>query len=129
MAEGTVNIQYSSAGEFVVQLETAAGMTANRISAADFKSPCRLLHAEAIMTGAGAASDTVKIQRRTGASTRTDVSDAVDVSAKADKAVFAFGTIDDAEVDFGNGDAVELLTASDALCRVTFWFAERQATP
>ncbi len=128
MAEGTVEINYISAGLFVLQLQTAAGMTDNRVSAPAFKSPCRLLNAEIVMTGAGAATDTAKVQRESGGS-RTDVSDAVDVAAFADKQVGPFGTIDDAEVDFGNGDAVEVLTVSDALVRVTMLFAQKQVTP
>lgn len=124
MTEGTVNIQYGSAGLFVMQLESAAGMTSNRVDSAALKQPARLLMSRALMTGAGAAGDTVKIQRNT-----TDISDAVDISAKVDKAPFDFGTLDDAQMDFGNGDTLGMVTASDGLCRVTCWFMERQATP
>jgi hypothetical protein len=125
MAEGTIPVQYQSAGIFIVQLQTAAGMTGDRVSAAPFKHNCRLLFAEARMVGAGASGDTVKIQRLVPPSTRTDVSPAADVSAIADNGPVPFATLDDAQMDFDAGDSVEVLTASDALARVTLWFAER----
>lgn len=119
----SVTFEHISGGLFVVQIqaevpEVAAGQKVT------FKGPCRLLNAWAIMTGAGAAGDTVQIKKNT-----TAISDAVDVSAKADKAFFNFATFDDAQMDFDDTDFVHVDTASDANALVTMIFAEMQATP
>jgi hypothetical protein len=119
-----VTIEYLSGGLFVVQIQAEVPEDAALQVSPAFLKPARLLNAWGVMTGAGAGSDTVQLKRNT-----TALSDAVDVSAKGDKAYFNFGTLDDAQMDFGNGDTLLLDTVSDANAIITALFAERQATP
>jgi hypothetical protein len=119
-----VNIQYLSGGLFVVQIQADVPEAAAAMVTEAFKKPARLLDAWGVMTGAGAGGDTVQLKRNT-----TAISNAVDVSSKSDKDFFNFGTLDDAQMDFNNGDVLLLDTASDANALVTALFAELQATP
>lgn len=128
MTEGTNTRDYISQDMFLIELESAAGMTGNVIDTRIYGFPFRVVNAGAIMTGAGAASDTLKLQKKVGA-TVTDISDAVDVSAKADKAPYGFGTLDDAQMDIPNGGQLRVLTVSDALSRVWVLCMKMQATP
>lgn len=128
MTEGTNTRDYVSQDIFVVELETAAGMTSNVIDSRIYNFPFRVISAVCVKTGAGAAGDTIKLQKKVGA-TVTDISDAVDTSAKADKTIYAFGTFDDAQMDINNGGQLRLLTVSDDLSRVTVTCMKMQATP
>jgi hypothetical protein len=76
---------------------------------------CRVIPVGCMMIGAGAAGDTVKMTDGTN-----DISDTVDVSAKSDKAVFDFGTWDDAHYVLNAGESLTMVTASDALVHATF---------
>ena len=66
-----------------------------------------------VMTGAGATSDTVKITDGTH-----DLTDTVDVSSKVDKAIFLFGTLDDAYRGVAAGTSLHAVNASGALVDV-----------
>ena len=70
---------------------------------------CRVLAAFGIMTGAGDSSDTSQITDGTNAITA-----AVDVSAKSDKDLFMFGSIDDAYYDLVPGTDTLTHTVADA---------------
>jgi hypothetical protein len=128
MTEGTKDQEFARSETFISQYTTQASMTSNLIDETVKNFPRRLARADAIMTGAGGAGDTVKLQRVSGGSA-VDITDAVDVSGKADKTFFNFGTFDDAQLDFGNGDNLRIVTASDALCRITLTWLILQATP
>lgn len=69
------------------------------------------------MTGAGAAADTVVVQR-IKAGTTTSISDTVDVSALSDTDHFEVAQIDDANNEIAPQDTLQVTTASDALCRL-----------
>lgn len=118
MSEGTILTKYSTSdSHFLMGLRTAAGMTSDLKDFPALYFPYRVIRAWGIMIGAGAAGDTVKVQKVSGGSA-TDITDAVDVSAKVDKAFFNFGTIDDAQFETTEGDNIRVLTASDALCEI-----------
>lgn len=130
MTEGTREFEFIKSDRFVSQYTTQASMTSNLIDETIKNFPRRLVNAYAHMTGAGGAGDTVKLQKvASDGTTVTDISDAVDVSAKVDKQYFTFGTLDKAQYDLNNGEKLRILTASDALCRVTLEWAIFQATP
>jgi len=129
MAEGTVLTKYSTGdSEFLIGVQTAAGMTSNLKDCPALNFPWQLIDAWVIMSGAGAAADTVKIQKVRAASA-TDVTAALDVSAFADNQMGRFVSIDDAQHEFQEGDNVRILTASDALCRVWIRGIKNVATP
>ena len=117
----SVAIQYISGGLWIAQVENLATEVAADLTITH-KKPSRLLDAWGLMVGAGDSSDTVTIKKNS-----TAVSDAVDCSAKADKATFLFGTLDDAQMDFEDGDTTVVDLADDALVRITMLFAERDA--
>lgn len=120
-----VTIKRVAAGLFAVQIETVAGTATYDFE--DFKTPCRLLWAQGLKVGgAGGASDTITLQRNDG--TAVAISDAADFNV-ADNTIVNFATLDDAEMDFDNGDILRVVTASGAVGRVTALFAEFQATP
>jgi hypothetical protein len=62
------------------------------------------------MVGAGATSDTIQLTDGT-----TAITDAVDVSAKGDKAIGLVGTIDDAVRSLTNGKVLTSVPVSSAL--------------
>jgi hypothetical protein len=99
---------------FAIQAQTAAGATEKVVFNANAPFKVRVLQAFGTMTGAGAAGDTVKLTDGTN-----DVTNAVDVSAKGDKATFQFGEVDDARHDIAANGTLKVVTASDALCLVT----------
>jgi hypothetical protein len=66
-----------------------------------------------VMTGAGAASDTVKLTDGTN-----DITDAVDLSSAGDTDRVAGGEIDDAYHELDKGDSLKVATASGATCIV-----------
>jgi len=74
---------------------------------------CRVVAVWGVMTGAGAASDTVKVTDGTN-----DITTAQDVSAKGDKALFMFADIDDARRDITAGISLHAINASSALVDV-----------
>jgi len=74
---------------------------------------CRIIRAWGIMTGAGAASDTVKVTDGTN-----DISDTVDLSSAGDTDLFDVGELDDAYTDIAKGGKIAVTTASGALCRI-----------
>lgn len=139
MTEATLQVKYASQDLFVMVVDTAASMTNNLCdfspSGTSFSNggaasgfPFTVIGAKFSMTGAGGAGDTVKLQKVSGGSA-TDITDAVDVSAKANKAISDFGTFDTAQADINNGDNLRIVTASDALCRVVITCVKRQPTP
>lgn len=73
----------------------------------------RVIQAWGIMTAAGAASDTAQVQIDSNA-----ITEAVDLSALADKDVFDFASLDDAYYDVARDGALKLVTASAAQCDV-----------
>lgn len=74
---------------------------------------CRVVFIWFLMTGAGTASDTVKVTDGTN-----DICTAVDVSAKADKALFLPADIDDARRDIAAGTELHAVGAGGATCDV-----------
>lgn len=119
MPEGTVLTKYSTSDSiFYVHVRTAAGMTSNLKDTPVYQFPFKVVNAWGYMIGAGAAADTVKVQAVNSAGVARDITDAVDVSALADRARFDFGQIDDAGNSLVDGEKLRILTASDALCEV-----------
>ncbi len=76
----------------------------------------RILWVHGVMTGAGAASDTVKVGDGTN-----DITDTVDLSALTDKDVFEVGTYDDAYYTVTEAEDITVTTASDATCELYIW--------
>ena len=74
---------------------------------------CRIVLVWGLMTGAGAAGDTVKITDGTN-----DITTAQDLSAKGDKALFPFIDIDDARRDVTAGIVLHAVNASGGLVDV-----------
>lgn len=98
---------------FVIQVATAASDTSYRIWDKSCPRSCRIVDAWGVMTGAGAALDTVKITDGTN-----DISDTVDLSGLGDTDRFAIGELDDAYVDIAEGGSLRVVTVSDALVRL-----------
>lgn len=99
---------------FVFSQTTAAGTSTYSLQVGHRHrlGDMRVIKAWGIMTGAGAAADTVKLTDGTN-----DITNTVDVSALADKAYFDFN-IDDAYYKLQKDDTLKVVTASDALCEV-----------
>jgi len=83
----------------------------------------KVTRAYGIMTGAGAAADTVLVQR-IRAGTTTSITNTADLSVMSDTDQFDFGQINDANQQINQGDTLRVTTASGSLCTVYvegFW--------
>lgn len=117
MAEGTVGIQYSTWGDFVVEMTTVASMTNNEVTTAAYRFPFRVTDFWAIQTAAGGAADTATLKAvATDGTTERTISDVLDCN-KSDKVVTRMGTLDDANADIAAGEKLRVETASDATVR------------
>jgi SpoU rRNA methylase family enzyme len=82
----------------------------------------RVLNARVTMQAAGAASDTIVIQR-VRAGTTAAISDTINLSGFADKEIVDFSELDDATCDLQPGDTLQVTTAgatstTNPQCRV-----------
>ena len=104
----------ASAGiPFVIEVQTEASKTTYRVWDKSCPKACRILDVWGIMTGAGAALDTIKVTDGT-----SDITNTVDLSAQSDTARFGVGTVDDGYADIAEGGSLQVVTASDALVRL-----------
>lgn len=76
---------------------------------------CRVLAMRGIMTGAGAALDTIALQDGDS----NVIIAAIDVSAMSDKDIFDASTIDDTYWDIDKGESLKVVTVSDATAFIT----------
>jgi hypothetical protein len=117
-AAGTAN--YAASGDasigipFVLTFATTATGTTSS-AAVPTGRKLRVLDAWGVMTGAGAAGDTVKLANSGGG----DITEAVDLSAKADTETFRFATINDAQWEVAAAATLNCTNASDAAVTVT----------
>lgn len=112
-AEWGVTSEATMGIPWVVEVQTTASDTSKSVWDGSCPRNCRILDAWGIMTGAGAALDTVKLTDGTN-----DISDTVDLSSAGDTDRFTVGELDDAYTDISEGGSLKVVTASDALCRV-----------
>lgn len=122
MAEHPKHVESSELGygklDFVTEKSMGASdTTGDFFGGAAVPFDCRVIDVWAVMTGAGAGSDTYKVSQVRGATT-TDITDTVDVSAAGDRDIMRAGEIDDAASDLKPGDFLRVTTASGALVRV-----------
>ena len=75
-----------------------------------------------IITGAGAASDTLLLEDGAG----NNLTETVDVSALSDKDMWEAVTMDDLYTDIDYGENLRITTASAALARVTIKMHRRE---
>ena len=92
--------------------QTVAG-TSSYVVVANAAFKFRVVGVTGIMTGAGGASDTVKVTDGTN-----DITDTINVATLADKSVFSAATIDDAYWNISVGGDLKVETASGALAYV-----------
>lgn len=97
---------------FLLSVQTVTGTTDYDLFN-PVERPFRIIQAWGVMTGAGAASDTVVVQNGS-----TAITDTADLSVFSDKDAFSFSQLDDAQWELDKGDVLQLTTASDALCKV-----------
>lgn len=106
-------------GGFVASffVQTVAGTATKSLFGASGIAPWkgRVVRVSAVMTGIGAAGDTLQLKNATAV---TDITDAADVSAQADKALYEGFLLDDAQWGFAAGDNLTVVQASDALAMV-----------
>ena len=98
---------------FVIAQPTVAGTATYRVFDNNAPKQFRVIYAWGVMTGAGAAADTVVINDGATAITNT-----ADVSTLSDQDVFDFTQINDAEHTILKNGSLRVVTASDALCIV-----------
>ena len=79
--------------------------------------PVRVILAWGIMTGAGAAADTVVLNKVSGGTTSA-ITNTADVSALSDTDQFDLSQINDANYRAAKGDNLSVTTASGALCEI-----------
>ena len=101
---------------FKVEVQTEAGTTEYQVfkGGSPYNGRLRVLGMSGIMTGAGAAADTVQLKDKDD----NVITEAVDVSALSDKDKWDASQVDDAYYNLDAGDNLQIITASDALCRV-----------
>lgn len=107
----------------VVNYTTTATASSFTLFNKNFPFKGRLVYACGAMAAAGAASDTIKIQKGDGAASETfaDITDAVDVSAKGDTDFFNFGEIDDANYTIPVNGSIKIVSVSAPQVEVTMW--------
>lgn len=98
---------------FVLVQPTVAGTATYRIYDNNAPKRFRVIYATGVMTGAGAAADTVVLNDGTNS-----ITDTVDLSTLGDTAVFDFADINDLYHQVSKGGSLRVVTASDALCIV-----------
>jgi len=104
-----------------VSCECVAGTaTYTLFSDSPLPFPIRIVDVTGIMTGAGGASDTVKVTDGTN-----DITSTEDLSALADTDTWDISQIDDAYCDLERGDTLQVVTTSDATTRVNVWFTRK----
>lgn len=102
----------------IFESQTVAGTGTTKFFDATEGAPWkgRVIRVWAVMTGAGAAADTVKVRNVTDGA---DLTNAVDVSAKEDQQQLqAEFKLNDANWGFDKGENLSTVQVSDALCRV-----------
>lgn len=101
---------------FKKEIVTIAGTSTYQVfkGGSPFNGTLRVLGMSGIMTGAGAASDTVQLQDKNS----NAITEAIDVSALSDTDKWDASQVNDAYYDVKPGDNLKVVTASDATCRV-----------
>lgn len=107
--------EYYGGIPFEVYKQTNASESTYKLFPGGAPMKCRVLAMRGIMTGAGAAADTVALQDGDG----NVIIAAIAVDALADKDVFDASTIDDAYWDIDAGEELNIVTVSGALAFVT----------
>jgi len=95
---------------------TVAGTTTYNLQPAGFERGFRVIGFRGIMTGAGAASDTVRLAAVDGETgTATNITEAIDLSALSENDWIAAASINITAAKLKQGDYLRITTASDAL--------------
>lgn len=97
----------------ILHYKSASGDTNVDLFSKNAPFKFRVVSAWTVMAGAGTAADAAKLQRGDGATSEafTDITDNLDLSAKADKALTYFGTLDDAQWDIARGESLRFVQA------------------
>jgi hypothetical protein len=114
---------------YVREVETVAGTSQYAIVAQGMERACRVIGFRGVMTGAGAASDTVRlyaVARLTG--TATAITEAIDLSALSENDYFSCATLNETARKIMVGDSLRVDTASGALCTVCVELCPHQET-
>lgn len=102
---------------FVYQVTMTASNSPQALGPQQLEFPIRVIQAWGIMTGAGAAADTVVLNKVSGGTTSA-ITNTADVSAFSDTDQFDFSQINDANYRAAKGDRLSVTTVSGALCQV-----------
>ena len=102
---------------FLYQCTMTASNTPQTLGPVQAEFPFRVILAWGVMTGAGAAADTVVINKIAGGVTSA-ITNTADVSAFSDTDQFDFSQINDANYRVPKGGRLSVTTASGALCEV-----------
>ncbi len=108
-----VDANYRSSDMFLVEVQCEASGTPFKVFDSDAPAKFRVLDMWGYMTGAGAASDTVKLTDGS-----SDIVTAIAVNAASDKDVIRAAEIDHAKNEISAGGSLHVVTASGALCKV-----------
>ena len=102
---------------FLWSVSMGASDTTTTLGPEQLEFPIRVILAWGIMTGAGAASDSVVLNKVSGGTTSA-ITNTADVSAFSDTDQFDFSQINDANYRATKGDKLSVTTVSGALCQV-----------
>lgn len=105
----------------VVAVQTVAATSSYSLFSGGAPFALRVTRVRGIMTGAGAAADTVVVKDESD----NAISNTIDVSALSDKDTFEESSIDDAYWDIDKGEDLKVVTASGALAYVMVEFHRR----
>ena len=100
---------------FLLSVNTVAGTSTYNVYGTAHSAPrgFRVIKAWGVMTGAGAAADTVVVSDGTN-----NITDTADLSVFSNTDQFDFSQIDDTYFQINKGGSLVVTTASGALCRV-----------
>lgn len=105
---------YYGGVSYMLSAQTSAGTSTYQLFPGGAPFAVKVIRVRGIMTGAGAASDTVQVQD--GSSNA--ISNAIDVSALSEDDTFEEATIDTTYYTIQKGSNLKIVTASDALALV-----------
>lgn len=105
----------------VAAVQTAAGTSVYELFSGGAPFALRVTRVRGIMTGNGAAGDTVLVRDEAD----NAICNTIDVSALSDKDTFEESSIDDLYWDIDKGEDLTVVTASDALAYVMVEFHRR----
>ncbi len=106
----------------VVAVQTEAGTSSYQLFPGGAPFELRVTRVRGIMTGAGAALDTVVVNNNAGSA----ISNTIDVSALSDTDTFEEMQINDANWDIAKGQNLTVVTVSGALAYVMVEFMRRE---